>query len=337
MPISVKTRILVWSRAANRCSICRQELFMDEISTDDPSLVGDVAHIVGESPDGPRGSSPLTPEQRDLYSNLLLLCKPHHKLIDDNEQEYTLARLQEIKATHERWVRESLAGFDPAKQRAVEVYASYVQEWIKRAALEHWEAWTTLMLGFGRPSMFKEDDKRIELLRDWLLTRVWPEYFPELRAAFENFRRVLCDLQEVFREHTTEGGNRLFTREVDYEEEERDENSERLERQCEFHVDLVFDLTVELTRAANYVCDKVREHLDPTFRMTEGVLLAESGPYMDGTYRKHRVAYHGDERTEIPYPGLEEFKVCRKTRDRHWGEGSSIDDPECRLAGDNDS
>ena len=58
------------------------------------------------------------------------------------------------------------------------------------------------------------------------------------------------------------------------------------------------------------------------------------GPYMDLTFRKHRVAYGGDERTEAPYPGLEQFKLDRKTRDRHYGEGSSTDDPEHHCAGD---
>lgn len=49
--------------------------------------------------------------------------------------------------------------------------------------------------------------------------------------------------------------------------------------------------------------------------------------------KRHRVAYHGDQRTRMPfpYPGLDTFKVIRKDRDYHFGEGTSIDDPDFRL------
>ena len=331
MAVSSKTRILVWSRAAYRCSMCRQDLFMDEISTDDPSLVGDVAHMVADSLDGPRGASPLTAEQRDLYSNLLLLCKAHHKLVDDNPAEYPVERLQHIKNDHERWVRESLEGFDPDKQRAIEMYASYVQEWTERADLAHWESWSSYMLGSGQPRMHKEDDARISELRDWLFSRVWPDQFDGLHAAFENFRRVLADCQEVFREASVERGDWLITDKIYKHVQPGSDDERRLLREFEFQVALISDLTVELTRAANYLCDQIRKDLDPSFRMAEGVLVVESGPYMDMTFRKHRVAYHGDERTAIPYPGLQQFKVVRKSRDYHWGEGTSTDDPDFRL------
>lgn len=331
MALSSKTRILVWSRAAHRCSICRQGLFMDEISTDDPSLVGDVAHMVADSPDGPRGASPLTAEQRDLYSNLLLLCKPHHKLVDDNPAEYPVERLQQIKSEHERWVKESLEGFDADQQRALEVYASYVQEWTERADLAHWEGWTSYMLGSGQPRMHKEDDTRISGLREWLFNRVWPEQFEALRAAFENFRRVLADCHEVFREYAIEKGDWLITDKIYKHVQPGSEAERRLFKEFEFHVDLVFDLTAELTRAANYLCDQIRKDLDPAFRMSEGVLVASSGPYMHMAFRHHRFAYYGEERTLTPYPGLQQFKALRKERDYHWGEGMSIDDPEFRL------
>jgi hypothetical protein len=48
----------------------------------------------------------------DSYDNLLLLCKTHHKLIDDQPIKYDVQTLTTIKAGHERWVRESLAKTD---------------------------------------------------------------------------------------------------------------------------------------------------------------------------------------------------------------------------------
>lgn len=336
MAVSTKTRILIWSRAANRCAICQRELFMDETSTDDPSLVGDVAHIVAEKPGGPRGESARTPEQRDLYSNLVLLCKEHHKLVDDNEEEYPVERLHQIKDDHVQWVRERLEGFDAEKQRAIEVFATYVQEWTDRASLTTWEAWSSHMLGSGQPKMSVEDDQRLTALSDWLFTRIWPDEIASLRSAFENFRRVLSDLLRIFHDHSEQQGEWFDTEKFYRRGQPGSEAEQRLSREFDFHVDLVFDLTVELTRAANYVCDKVRETLDPAFRLEEGTIVAQSGPDMMLNFKRHRVAYHGDERTDQPYPGLEEFKVIRKHRDCHWGEGTSIDDPDCRCTGDDE-
>ncbi|MDB5292195.1 MAG: hypothetical protein JWL69_3436 [Phycisphaerales bacterium] len=332
MAVSTKTRILIWSRAANRCCICRSALFMNDVSTDNPSLVGDIAHIVAESPDGPRGDSPLTADQRDLYANLILLSKAHHKLVDDNHNAFAVAKLQEIKAAHEHWVCEALQGFDAAKQRSIEIYANYIQEWGERAALDRWEGWTSYLLGSGQPQLAKEDTVRIAALQDWLFNRVWPDHFPSLRTAFENFRRVLSDLHQVFLDGVDDHDrDRLYTAKR-YHRARTDEDRARAERMFSFQVDLVFDLTLELTRAANYVCDRVRELLDPNFRMLEGVVIATSGPYMIFNWKKHRAEYRDGERTEMPYAGLREFMVVRKDRDYHWGEGTSIDDPDCRCA-----
>ena len=87
------------------------------------------------------------------------------------------------------------------------------------------------------------------------------------------------------------------------------------------YVQLVEDLTLELTRAANHICDLVRQYLDPNFRLTEGVLIVETGLYMDLTYHSLRAEYRREERGAAPYPGLQRFKEVRATRDHHMGTG----------------
>jgi hypothetical protein len=44
----------------------------------------------------------------DAYENLILLCKVHHKVVDDQPGEYPKERLHEIKARHEAWVDQTL-------------------------------------------------------------------------------------------------------------------------------------------------------------------------------------------------------------------------------------
>ena len=46
------------------------------------------------------------------HPNLLLLCKVHHKLVDDQELEYTASRLTNLKTSHEKWVSERLDSSD---------------------------------------------------------------------------------------------------------------------------------------------------------------------------------------------------------------------------------
>ena len=54
--------------------------------------------------DGPRGQHRYTGLDLDTYGNLIVLCKNHHKTIDDLPEEYTVDRLKNIKAEHEKWV-----------------------------------------------------------------------------------------------------------------------------------------------------------------------------------------------------------------------------------------
>lgn len=328
MTISVKTEKMLWGRSANRCAICRCELIFDASETDDESVIGDACHMIGEKPTGPRGVSPLTLEKRNKYANLILLCKVHHKLIDDQPNTYTVEKLKDLKVNHEKWVRESLQEFDTAKQQDDETYAGYIDEWARVVDLDNWHVWSSFMLG-PQPYMSRKRVKDLEDLRRWILSRVWPKRYNELEAAIVNFRFVLDDFIETFRNHATSSHeDKVLITEKFYHLTDWDPpRYHRLLQTYYFHVDLVHDLMLELSRAANYVCDKVRHDILPTFRIEEGIVLADSGPYGFLNYITHRVEYLENERTLYPYPGLEKFKLTRKTRDYHFGEGINFEDP----------
>lgn len=46
-------------------------------------------------------------EDYDSSDNLLLLCKNHHREIDENYASYTEILLYYIKTSHENWVKET--------------------------------------------------------------------------------------------------------------------------------------------------------------------------------------------------------------------------------------
>jgi hypothetical protein len=95
---------ILWGRSGNRCAICKLELTPDG----NRETLGEMAHIVARSSDGPRGSIQLTDGDRDGYDNLILLCPNHHSEVDKNPDAWATERLRETKTEHERWVSDRL-------------------------------------------------------------------------------------------------------------------------------------------------------------------------------------------------------------------------------------
>ncbi len=106
--ITDKTRKMLWGRSGNRCAVCQNELVVNATSVDDESIVGDECHIISSRPNGPRYDPSYPQEKLDAYENLILLCRVHHKTIDDQCESYTVDKLRQLKVNHERWVSEKL-------------------------------------------------------------------------------------------------------------------------------------------------------------------------------------------------------------------------------------
>ena len=328
MTISLMTRKMLWGRSVGRCSHpdCRRSLVEDKTETDDPSIVGDEAHIVARKNDGPRGESDLSLEERDRFANLILLCKIHHKLVDDQPCKYTVKSLQEMKAQHLEWAN-ALLGFDAARQKDDEVYASYVDCWLDMADVPGWEQWSSFVLGGGQPSISVSQMKQLDNLNKYLLSRVWPRRYPDFESAFLNFCRVLNDFRLVFMMHAVkegDGEDSMYWTKKFYKSDFYDsETYHKLVRKFNYHVDLVCDLMLELTRAANHICDQVRQYLSASFRLEEGVVLVMTGPPMNLTFETLRTEYRGTGDEDCSYPGLRRFMEVRSERDSNFGEGVS--------------
>lgn len=98
----------LWGLAAGRCS--RPDCGVDCVKffgSNDPTLLGEMAHIIARQPTGPRG---VPGGGSNAYENLILLCPNHHTEIDKApEGTFPVALLHEWKSAHERRVREALA------------------------------------------------------------------------------------------------------------------------------------------------------------------------------------------------------------------------------------
>lgn len=330
MGISLKTHKLLWGRSGNRCAfqVCRNELIADETETDDESVIGDEAHIVARKEDGPRGDNPLPLEERDKYDNLILLCRIHHKLIDDQPNFYTVDMLTAWKKSHELWVKESL-NFDESIVKEELTYATYIDTVFKTIELENWNAWTSSLLSHGQPKIHKNLLDRLGKVPDYIVSRFWTGLYEELEISIMNLKNVLNDLLRVFHEHTEkksysdsdEEDYMVFTERF-YKSNTWNENYHEDLDEYKYHVDLVEDLTLELTRAANFVIENIRKTISPNFREEEGKLLITMGPYADMSFKTFKVEYNRKEKQDShPYPGLKKFMIERENRDIALGEG----------------
>lgn len=323
MTISLKTHKMLWGRSANICAFpdCKKVLVIDETLTDDPSVIGEEAHIVARKNDGPRGISELSEDQRDKYHNLILLCSIHHKLVDDQYVEYNVEKLHNFKTAHEKWVLQNLL-VDSKKIKDDELYVSYVEYFIKETDLNNWTNWSSWILGSSE-TFPKERYDKLRELSNYIVSRIWSKRYPELEHSLINFKNVSNDLVRVFDIYLQERKNSYGIERFYRNTNQGEEVYFQLIKKYEYHVALVEDLLIELTRAANYVCDRVREYLMEGFRLTEGAILITRGDIMG--YKSFRVEYRNEERTSLPYKGLKDFMTARQDRDFAVGEGIEED------------
>jgi hypothetical protein len=105
MTIGLSDTKILWGRAGGRCSnpACRADL----TKTIERSLsfhIGEMAHIIAQSPDGPRA---LGSAGADIYDNLVLLCPTCHTMIDKAPNAFSEEQLRNWKVGREGEVEEA--------------------------------------------------------------------------------------------------------------------------------------------------------------------------------------------------------------------------------------
>lgn len=109
---SEKVKTIIKKRAGYRCSFpdCNKLLVGPSSSSEDFIELGECAHIYGASPKGPRYTAELSEKSIKSVDNCIFLCKDHHTLIDDKENEasYPPPTLLLFKAKHEQEISKEL-------------------------------------------------------------------------------------------------------------------------------------------------------------------------------------------------------------------------------------
>lgn len=87
----------------------------------DECNISNYAHIIGDSPKGPRGDKEKSKELAKDINNLILLCPECHKLIDSDEDKYTVEVLRKMKREHEKRIL-LVTGIQPNMKSLVVTY-----------------------------------------------------------------------------------------------------------------------------------------------------------------------------------------------------------------------
>lgn len=140
--IPPKVRYLLWAKSAGRCQFdgCNEPLWRDGLTQIEMNFA-DVAHIIGDRSNGPRGDLLLSKEYCSDVSNLMLMCKKHHGMIDEIVKTYPEETLRNMKQEHE-WRIEALTAITPDKTSQVIVYRGRIGEFQPKITLR--ETWLAM-------------------------------------------------------------------------------------------------------------------------------------------------------------------------------------------------
>jgi len=97
-----KVRAQLWVASGGRCEFnCCNKPLDRNVLTKQALFLGQHAHIIGDSPKGPRGSEELSKKLAHDPANLMLVCAPCHTTIDRLAGDYDADLLRRMKKRHE--------------------------------------------------------------------------------------------------------------------------------------------------------------------------------------------------------------------------------------------
>lgn len=105
--LNEKQKLILMGLCGGKCEFrgCNASVIEDML-TGDKSNFSNYAHIIGSSQNGPRGDKNLSNILSDDENNIMVLCRNHHKDIDDFPEKYPVDLLKEMKREHEGFIKD---------------------------------------------------------------------------------------------------------------------------------------------------------------------------------------------------------------------------------------
>lgn len=145
--IARDTVVRLVAAAGGHCErpLCQTGFLWHELADGSAVRLGEVAHIVAASAEGPRGDAQADDDDLVAYTNLMLLCPTCHTIVDGAPDEYTADILRGWKIEHESRVTGILGvaryeSRDQARQHLVRLLEENRVVW-ERYGPESPEAW----------------------------------------------------------------------------------------------------------------------------------------------------------------------------------------------------
>lgn len=100
-----RTLKILFAGSGNRCAFpgCDRALVAFENDTTEDVVLGEIAHIVGLAEGSARWRDDMSDAERNAPENLVVLCRDHHRIVDDkaNERRYSEVVMRRMKSEHE--------------------------------------------------------------------------------------------------------------------------------------------------------------------------------------------------------------------------------------------
>jgi hypothetical protein len=134
MSISEKDIKKLWGLSAGRCNYPGCDELCVRFLGGDAVIIGEMAHVIAQSPGGPRG---ISTGGEDRYENLVLLCPTHHTHIDKAPAgTFPPDVLLEWKKQHELEVNSGFSGKVFSSRQDMAAH-------IKKLLIENHAIWST--------------------------------------------------------------------------------------------------------------------------------------------------------------------------------------------------
>lgn len=152
-------KLHIWVRAGGRCQFpgCNEPLWKDSLTLQQMNR-SYLAHIVADSPNGPRGDDHDSEQLKAELSNIMLLCGDHHRLIDgEHWAEYSVEWLRAQKQAHEERIERQTA-LQPSMRTHIVLIGSRVGTRRGDGAVNDADAKTTVL-----PTYYPATDRAIHV------------------------------------------------------------------------------------------------------------------------------------------------------------------------------